>query len=374
MRPAFSATLADSGDEALVHASGIQHSFGEGEQRTQVLFDNHIQVSPGQMLIMTGPSGSGKTTLLTLIGALRAVQEGQLRVLGREMTRLDPAALILARREIGFIFQMHNLFDSLTAVDNVMMATQVAGAPRAEGYRRAVKILEQLGLGQRIHHKPSQLSGGQRQRVAVARALVTRPRLILADEPTAALDKDSGTVVVGLLKELTETNGAAVMIVTHDHRILDSADRVVTMVDGRITSDVFIPQALAICEFLKTIDLFSSFSVSELSHIAQEMRSRAFAAGDVLIREGDVGNEFLLLGAGMVEVSTTECGKRRLLGTLEPGEGFGERALMTGDRRSATITAKTPGVVYALDKPDFEAALQASPDFQTQLRHLYFRR
>jgi putative ABC transport system ATP-binding protein len=360
--------------EPLVVASGIQYHFGEGDQRTQVLFDNQIQVGPEQLLIMTGPSGSGKTTLLTLIGALRSVQEGNLRVLGRDLTNLDAAALTLARREIGFIFQMHNLFDSLTALDNVMMATQVAGIPRAEGRRRAAEMLERLGLENRVYHKPSQLSGGQRQRVAVARALVTRPRLILADEPTAALDSTAGTVVVGLLKELTETNGAAVMMVTHDHRILDSADRVVNMIDGRISSDVMIRDAIVICEFLKTIDLFSSFSVSELTGIAEKMASRRFSAGDVLIREGEVGEEFLLLGAGQVDISKEEYGRHHVLGSLEPGAGFGERALLTGDVRNASVTAKTPGVVYVLNKPDFEAALQASPDFQTQIRELYFRR
>jgi len=366
--------ITGSGNQPLVRASGIQHWFGAGEQRTQVLFDNHIEVHGEQLLIMTGPSGSGKTTLLTLVGALRTVQEGELQVFGRQMTGLDAAALALARREIGFIFQMHNLFDSLTALDNVMMATQVAGISRAEGRRRSGEMLEQLGLGNRIHHKPGQLSGGQRQRVAVARALVNRPRLVLADEPTAALDKESGGVVVGLLKGLTKSNGAAVMMVTHDHRILDAADRVVSMIDGRIASDVMIQEAIAICELLQTIDLFSSFNVSQLTGIAEKMRGRSFAAGDVLIRQGDVGEEFLLLGAGAVEVSAIEGGRSRLLRTLQAGAGFGERALMTGDRRSATVIAKTPGVVYALNKPDFEAALQASPDFQTQVRELYFRR
>ncbi len=371
---AFPTAEGADGGEALISATGIQYYFGNGEQRAQVLFDNDIEVHPGQLVIMTGPSGSGKTTLLTLIGALRSVQEGRLRVLGREMTELDAAALTIARREIGFIFQMHNLFESLTALENVMMATQVAGIPRAEGRRRAVTLLERLGLGPRIHYRPGQLSGGQRQRVAVARALVGRPRLVLADEPTAALDKLSGAEVVNLLKELTEREGAAVMMVTHDHRILNAADRVVNMVDGRISSDVMMGEAIAICEFLQTLELFAGFGVAELGGIAEKMHSRRFAAGDILIREGEMGEEYLLLGAGTLEVTALEAGRPRLLNTLEAGAGFGERALLTGEVRSATVTAKTPSLVYVLNKPDFEAALQASPDFRTQLRQLYFQR
>lgn len=359
----------------IVAASGICHYFGEGESRTQVLFDNTLSVGAGQMLIMTGPSGSGKTTLLTLIGALRTVQEGALSILGRDVAGLDPAALSLIRREIGFIFQMHNLFESLTAIENVMMSTWMRDTPAEEGRRRGVALLERLGLGHRIDYKPGALSGGQRQRVAVARALVNRPRMILADEPTAALDKESVQIVVDLLKEMTETEGSSVLMVTHDHRILDSADRVVNMIDGRIASDVKVKEVVAICEFLRGIDLFSAFTVSELGSIADKLVLRPFKAGDDLIRQGDVGEEFFLLGSGKVDVlvrgtqGTTAC-----VNTLQAGAAFGERALLTGDVRNATIRATEDGAAYVLSKPHFQDALKASPDFRTQVQQMYFRR
>jgi putative ABC transport system ATP-binding protein len=352
----------------------VNYYFGDGEFRNQVLFDNTINVLPGQMTIMTGPSGSGKTTLMTLIGALRVVQDGRLAVLGQEIGGLGAEALVTLRRQIGFIFQMHNLFESLSAIENVMMATHVLDVPAEEGRRRGVELLTRLGLGHRIDYKPKALSGGQRQRVAVARALINRPRLILADEPTAALDKDSVRVVVDLLKEMTQMEDSAVVMVTHDHRILDSADRVVNMVDGRIVSDVKVKEVIAICEFLRGIELFAGFSVPELGAIADKLELRPFQAGDELIRQNDLGKEFFLLRSGTVAVSRTVDNLTSQVATLEAGAAFGERALLTGDVRNATIRGLTAGTVYVLDKPHFEAALKTSPDFRTQVQQLYFGR
>lgn len=366
------ATMED--DRALVAAKGVSQYFGEGESRTQVLFGNTIAVEPGQLVIMTGPSGSGKTTLLTLIGALRSVQEGELSVLGTSIKGLNGRNLTHLRRQIGFIFQLHNLFESLTAVENVLMATRILGLDDTEGRRRGVEILTRLGLGHRIDYKPKALSGGQRQRVAVARALVNRPKLILADEPTAALDKASGREVVNLLKELTVEQGSAVIMVTHDHRILDSADRVVNMVDGRIASDTMVQQAIQICEFLKMIELFSHFSPSELGGIADQMSVRKFKAGDDLIRQGEVGEEFFLLGKGRVAILIDKGAGPEEVGNLGPGKAFGERALLTGDTRAATIRGLEDGAVYVLNKDNFDAAVKASPDFRTQMQRMYFNR
>ncbi len=177
---------------AVVMVDALNHFYGEGVARNQVLFDNSIAIPPGQLVVMTGPSGAGKTTLLTVIGALRSVQEGRIEVLGRDLSHLAPHDLVAVRRGIGFVFQMHNLFDALTAYENVKMAMQLGHEPPSEMRRRGIGILERLGLGHRIDYKPRFLSGGERQRVAIARALVNRPRLILADEPTAALDRDFG--------------------------------------------------------------------------------------------------------------------------------------------------------------------------------------
>ena len=176
----------------VVAVDGLDHFYGEGVARNQVLFDNRIDVPPGQLVVMTGPSGAGKTTLLTLIGALRSVQEGSIEILGRDLSRLPARELVAVRRDIGFVFQMHNLFDALTAYENVKMAMQLGHERPDAMRRRGTEILERLGLGHRIDYKPRMLSGGERQRVAIARALVNGPRLVLADEPTAALDREFG--------------------------------------------------------------------------------------------------------------------------------------------------------------------------------------
>ena len=164
-------STSSAGCENLAEAHELSHYFGVGETRTQILHDVAISIPPGQLVIMTGPSGSGKTTLLTLLGALRSNQCGSLHVLGHGLRTLDENGLTGLRRSIGFIFQLHNLLESLTAVDNVMMAAQLRWS-RTESRKRSVHLLERVGLGQRLHHKPAALSGGQRQRVAVARALV----------------------------------------------------------------------------------------------------------------------------------------------------------------------------------------------------------
>jgi len=213
--------------------------FGEGELRKQVLYDINLDLYPGQIVILTGPSGSGKTTLLTLIGALRTVQEGSLKVLGQEVRGLGARQLMEVRRNIGFIFQAHNLFHSLTARQNVLLACDLFPTPHDR--QRAAEILTTLGLGKRIDYLPHALSGGQKQRVAIARALVNRPKLILADEPTAALDKKTGRDVVNLLQKLARELGTTILMVTHDNRILDVADRIVNLVDGTLQSDLPVP-------------------------------------------------------------------------------------------------------------------------------------
>ncbi|MFK8184942.1 MAG: ATP-binding cassette domain-containing protein [Phormidesmis sp.] len=210
--------------------------FGAGELKKQVLFDISLDLPKGQIVILTGPSGSGKTTLLTLIGALRTLQEGSLNVLGNELVGLSNRELINVRRNIGFIFQAHNLFESLTASQNVEMSVELTGR-LGDKREQAAQMLTKLGLGDRVQYKPNALSGGQKQRVAIARALVNKPKIILADEPTAALDKASGREVVNLMRQLCEEQGSTVLMVTHDNRILDVADRIINLVDGRLESD-----------------------------------------------------------------------------------------------------------------------------------------
>jgi putative ABC transport system ATP-binding protein len=356
--------------EPVVRIEGLNHYYGEGEARNQVLFDNRIEIRAGQLVVMTGPSGAGKTTLLTLIGALRSIQEGRIEVLGRDLSRLGGGELVGIRRDIGFIFQMHNLFDALSAFENVKMAAQLGDTPPAEMRRRGTGILERLGLGHRIDYKPRFLSGGERQRVAIGRALVNHPRLVLADEPTAALDKDSTVNVINLLKQTTVEHGSAVMMVTHDHRIIDCADRLVHMVDGRIMSDVVLHDALRICEFLRPIDLFKTLTPRQLSDVAEEMTKRHYAPGEIIIREGEPGEEFMLISEGEVEVIRAEHEVAR----LGPGDFFGEVALISGEPRNATVVAVTEVDTYVLGKTDFQTAIATSQSFRDQLYRVYFMR
>jgi len=223
--------------ESIVEARNLNFAYGDGELRRQVLYDVCLDVRAGEIVLLTGPSGCGKTTLLTLIGALRTVSEGQLRVLGSDLHECATAEQVAVRRRIGFIFQAHNLLDFLTARQNVQMAMQMHHEhPASIARQRSEAVLDQVGLAGRGESYPAQLSGGQKQRVSVARALVAQPQLVLADEPTSALDSQSGRDVVNLLKDLARERGCAILMVTHDSRVLDVADRVVKMEDGRIVA------------------------------------------------------------------------------------------------------------------------------------------
>ena len=219
----------------VVSSRHVNFWFGEGDLKKQVLFDVCMEVAPGEIVLLTGPSGSGKTTLLTLVGALRKVRDGELDVLSRSLHAASLNDLVDVRREIGFIFQQHNLLPFLTARQNVELMFELhRDISHAEASRLAEDLLTSVGLADRMDYYPAKLSGGQKQRVAVARALVTSPNLILADEPTAALDSHSGRDVVTLLQELARVRNCPILMVTHDPRILDIADRIINMEDGRV--------------------------------------------------------------------------------------------------------------------------------------------
>lgn len=217
---------------------GLQHGFGEGEARKPALFDVDLDIHAGELTVLMGASGSGKTTLLTLLGCLRGVQEGQVRLLGQELLGADQATLVRMRRHLGFIFQAHNLHDSLTALQNVRLGLAVHGAAVSGPWQAAGEhLLGLLGLAERLHYVPARLSGGQKQRVAIARALVGNPDVVFADEPTAALDRDSALQVVHLLKALGRERGTTVLMVTHDSKVIDLADRILTLEQGRLVDD-----------------------------------------------------------------------------------------------------------------------------------------
>jgi putative ABC transport system ATP-binding protein len=296
------------------------------------------------------------------------------RVLGRELAGLSRAALVDIRRAIGFIFQGHNLLDALSARENVNMAIELGAFESADRDRRAGAMLEELGLGERLDHKPDALSGGQKQRVAIARALVNRPRLILADEPTAALDAATGRGVIELLKRHAERDGATVLIVTHDNRILDAADRIVNMIDGRIVSDVLVQQTAVVVEALKRSPLFAQHPLDLLVEFAERTERQHFAAGELIIRQGDIGETFHIVISGSVEVTSARQGAPEVRTTLGPGDFFGEVALLTGAPRNATVTALEPSEILTLAKPYFDAALQRSRSLDEQLREVLSRR
>ena len=218
-----------------VAVQDLCHWYGKGVNRRQVLQAVNLRIAPGEVVLLTGPSGCGKTTLLTLIGALRQVQAGSVQVLGTELSGATRSVQQQVRSRIGMIFQGHNLLRCLTAEQNVQMGADLLPALSYRARRdRAREWLRAVGLGDHLGKLPHDLSGGQKQRVAIARALAASPSLLLADEPTAALDRSTGREVVDLLKGLARDQGCGVLMVTHDPRILDVADRLVAMEDGQL--------------------------------------------------------------------------------------------------------------------------------------------
>ncbi|MBD2338831.1 DevA family ABC transporter ATP-binding protein [Calothrix sp. FACHB-156] len=230
-----SATLAL---KPVINISNLNHYFGDGSLKKQVLFDINLEIKAGEIVIMTGPSGSGKTTLLTLMGGLRSAQSGSLTILGEEICGASKKQLTKLRRQIGYIFQAHNLMSFLTAKENVRMSLELHDEFLHEDIdKKAIAMLESVGLGNRVNYYAESLSGGQKQRVAIARALVSHPKIVLADEPTAALDKKSGRDVVELMQKLAKEQGCTILLVTHDNRILDIADRIIYMEDGQLKNN-----------------------------------------------------------------------------------------------------------------------------------------
>ena len=423
--------------QPVLRIRGVNHYFGTGDTRTQVLFDNTLEVMPGEMVIMSGPSGSGKTTILTLIGGLRTLQDGEIEVWDagrgdyRTLRGVPEPELVNVRRLIGFIFQRHNLFDSLTAMQNIRMAQRLK-AGGADPDRAARELLSYLLLGEtdlsgkpqksRFDYKPAALSGGQRQRVAIARALVNRPKLVLADEPTAALDANSGLAVVtlvqelarersepelrklvrsaeeagengrladwqvGLLKRIADEHGTTSLIVTHDSRIMNLADRIVHMERGRIESNVVVAERLFVREGLRQSPAFAAILPEEQEKIADAVligvhpddavrpdhlaarpgRVEVYEPGQVIVREGDPVNEgskFYLIRRGTVEVLRDEGGAPKKLTEMGPGRYFGEVAFLLEQPRNATVRAVTRAEVYTVARATFDKFRSVSLPF-----------
>lgn len=216
---------------------GVTKEFGSGEAVVRALRGADVEVAFGELTLLVGPSGCGKTTLISIIAGLLDPTEGEVEILGQNRRELVGRKLVRFRAaNIGFVFQQYNLLPSLTAAENVAVPLLVRGEDRLASIRKGAEMLDRVGLGDRADSMPSQLSGGQQQRVAIARSLVNQPRLLVCDEPTAALDAKSGRNVMGLLRDVALGSDRAVIVVTHDNRVYDFGDRIISMSDGRVES------------------------------------------------------------------------------------------------------------------------------------------
>ncbi len=229
--------MTEEKPKPIISLRNVNHYFGSGENRTHAIKDITLDIYPGQLIICTGPSGSGKTTLLTMLGGLRACQDGSLKILGEELRGASKEQMAKLRLNVGFIFQAHNLMMFLNAMQNVRLSLELHDKYYDRDMDRlSVEMLDKLGLGDRVNYFPANLSGGQKQRVAIARAMVHRPKILLGDEPTAALDKESGRNVVNLMRELATNEKTTIIMVTHDNKILDVADRIIIVDEGALAS------------------------------------------------------------------------------------------------------------------------------------------
>jgi putative ABC transport system ATP-binding protein len=258
--------------EHLVEVKELSFEHTQGLHRQQVLGGVSVHLAAGEVVVLTGPSGSGKSTLLTIIGGLRRALDGSVEVLGTQLVKARERALIKLRRQIGFIFQQHNLAPALTVAQNIQMGLQHSGAHRGrDATERIRRAAEQVGLEEHIHKHPNQLSGGQQQRAGIARALVNEPKLVLADEPTASLDRKSGQAVLSLFEELA-ASGSAVVLVTHDKRVIEQADRILMLEEGQL-----VPAADRLMKD-------TSSSVRTLMQVDSKRLGRMMSLGNALAR------------------------------------------------------------------------------------------
>ncbi len=319
--------------ETLVEASGLKHSYQTGRVRTEVLHGIDLTILSGQNVFLTGYSGSGKTTLISLIGCLRSVQEGSLKVVGEEIKGASEAKLRKMRRRIGYVFQHFNLLDFMTIRQNVQQIMKLQKNYSEKKARLlSEEMLDRVGLGDRVNTYPTELSGGQKQRVAIARALVHRPRLVLADEPTAALDSVTGREIIEIFQKLVREQNSAALIVTHNIRILDGADEIFQMEDGHLGVAAREQLSLALPTLMDW----------ELEKVVGHSELQVYQPGDVIIRQGDIATAFFILVKGEIEVVRTrpDMQEEHIATRCNRGDYFGEIGLLQENSlRTATVRA-----------------------------------
>jgi putative ABC transport system ATP-binding protein len=220
--------------DSAVICRGVTKEFGTADARVLALRGVDMDVRPGELTLLVGPSGCGKTTLISIVAGLLDPTAGDVSVLGQDLTRMNGRKVEFRRRNIGFVFQQYNLLPALTAAENAAVPLIIAGQPRGAAIAKATEMLAALGMEDRARALPSQLSGGQQQRVAIARSLIHEPRLLVCDEPTAAIDAQAGHAVMELLREVALQRDRAVIVVTHDSRVFEFGDRTIYMSDGRV--------------------------------------------------------------------------------------------------------------------------------------------
>ena len=340
--------------DAIAIVEKLNYYYPEGKGERQVLFDINLSIFPGEVIILTGESGSGKTTLLTLIGCLRSMREGSLKIFGEELLNASEKKRMTLRRRIGYIFQHFNLFEFMTVGQNVQSSLVHEKMLPAQARQQTQDLLTAVGLGDRLNSYPRELSGGQKQRVAISRALVHEPTLILADEPTAALDSETGRDVVNLIRNLAKDKGSAVLIVTHDRRILDIADRIVRIEDGKLITAYREEMTLA----LPTIE------DQYFKQLEGKYQTKDFDPGEIVIDEGDDADTFYVIVEGIFEaVKIVPDSPPKLLRQMHKNEYFGEIGLLTpGSKRTATVRVSedAPGKAIAIDRETFASLVKDS--------------
>ena len=355
-----------SAETAPIVVENVGYEYDSGLSKHHVLRDVSLKIEEGEIVILTGPSGSGKTTLITLIGALRAMQTGSIKIFGNELHKASQRALMKTRRNIGFIFQQHNLLDYLTVAQNISMSLSLGlGLSGAKARTRIEEVLDQVGLLAHIDKYPDALSGGQKQRIGIARALANRPKMILADEPTASLDRESGRNVVNLIQTLCREQGASVVMVTHDNRILDVADRIFHLEDGQIQS-ISAAVASSTSQMLKLLNRHDPEAAHYMSAFSQAL-TRVALADDNMDDQEREAIKTILIEHSDLQQSEVDLVMEMAMSQVRCHVGHGGQSAFTPQQSRKFLSS-----LHAVAAADGEVSEQELQEIATIARELGF--